>query len=1616
MWHRHSTRSSKRHHSRSASARRQFVETLESRELLAILTDTPGATPPAQPSTVGPVVAGTQTSGSHFISMAEAQQRELEAAFRQASNLQQYTDAELNRVNSWVVQLRAGANSTAVAQRVNAASFLPTNVIRDTYVYTPSAMTTQSIISTLRSDVDVRYFYPLVELEKDTRLIPNDPLFPDQWHLQNTGQTGGTVGADANLVPAWDMATGNGSVIAVVDDGFQHTHPDLAPNYDATLSIDIVDNDADPAPLLNPCFLVALADCHGTSVGGVAAAAGNNMLGVTGAGFDATLAGIRLLGANQTDMTEATALSHMNQAIDIYNNSWGPPDDGDVYPLGPLPLAAMQNGVTSGRNGLGNIYTWAGGNGRGSDDYSSVDGYASSRYTLAVGATDHNGRQAMYSESGPALLVSAPSNLGAATNDIGITTTDLLGDDGYNAATPLDPFDEDTLADPDYTSTFGGTSSATPLVSGVIALMLEANPNLSYRDIEHILVQTAADTNPADPDWVTNDAGHTVNHKFGHGVIDAEAAVALASTFQSVGPELALMGGTATVGQTIPDLNVNGLTSTISVTENLNIEWVEVEFDSTHTASQDLQVVLTAPSGTESVLVEQRGLFFRAADYDDYLFTSARHWDEQAQGDWTISVTDLAAQDIGTFESWSISFYGTAAPQLPTNGGEGGNTISGLVWNDTDPDGVYDPTEESGVPGAYIYLDLDNDCRIGVAEPAAISGDRGRYEIPNIPDGTYSLRQVLSPGSILTFPAATGSPCDGHAITLPSTDTYDFGNVLGRDFGDAPEPYVTLLEDNGPSHPILPGFFLGPPVSAGGAGIDSELDGFQTPLDPLVSDDATGVDDEDGVVFLDSIAPGHASRVAVTVTTSTFQGGYLQGFIDFEGDGDFTGPGEQIATDLFVTEGVHEITFNTPATAVPGLTQARFRLSHQRGLGSTGPALDGEVEDHRVGILRDRPQANDDMFTVEQNSTNNQLDVVPNDVPSFRIDPITGFPVPADPLRIFRPFRTVATSQGGTVSIDNQGTASFLDDVISYTPPAGFVGTDTFTYNIVDDAGKTDGATVTVEVEQPGIPIAVDNSFVVNLDSVSNRLDVLVNDIPGDFGPLVVDNFTQPANGIVTPGPGGLNLVYTPATSFEGTDQFFYTIRDANNRTDSATVTVHVRDPLDSLAQLEQNKLVKYRVQVVDLSNNPFPNNKVPIGAEFKVQTYVEDLRDPPVVPNLGVFSGYTDLLYETRHVSVIPDSTNSTGIQLTFGADYPAGRNSISDVESGGGPLGPNEVLLFETHFTADRLGQATFFPDPADLLPVHETSIWPSQIVDDLNDILYLDQTVEIVNVTPLVAIDVQVTDLSGNPLPGGQVAVGSQFKLRMTVDDLRSPATAQDGVFSAYADVTFDALRVTPVVDNTNPTGFDLVFNGSYPSGRNAQFAPGLIDEAGAIQNNNAPPLGSNPVTVFEATFTADSVGTAEFATNRADIQPLHEIVLNTPPTQVPTYQVTFGTTSVTIVPATAPLQNPTNSLDVNDDGFVSPVDALLLINRINTNDKLNGAEGEMFYDTSGDGSINASDVIRIINYLNDHNTGGEADTTGEGEDDNIVIPDERPRGLLADLALFDELGRRKHWQLH
>ncbi len=495
---------------------------------------------------------------------------------------------------------------------------------------------------------------PLLGAKLFTQSAPNDALFNNQWHLEFLPLTGAVAAASANVSTLWGYSggpatRGTGVVVGIVDDGLDAYHPDLRSNMNLTLGWDWVDQDNNPEPALN--------DSHGTAVAGNVAATGNNTLGVIGAAPEAILVGMRLLGGATTDADIAGTIAHHIQEIDIKNNSWG--DGGGagsgrtLNGVGSLTAAALQHAATNGRQGRGSIMVWAGGNGRQSMDSSNYSGFPNTIHGIAVAAMDSRSRQSVYSESGANLAVCAPSSGDSMV--LGIATTDLPGEKGQNRGDSIRDFQNF----PDYTRRFGGTSSAAPTVSGIIALLLQANPSLSPRDVKEILMKTAAKVQPQDIDWITNNGSFNFNHKFGAGRVDAAAAVALAQNWKNLPPLITANATENTVVQ-IADNAAAGITKslTISTTPAIRAEHVTLGVKIPGVAKGQLSIVLTSPSGTQSVFCEPH--WDTSNQFLDWTFMTVRCWGESANGNWTVNVADLKTGQTGNWTETTLTVYGSS--------------------------------------------------------------------------------------------------------------------------------------------------------------------------------------------------------------------------------------------------------------------------------------------------------------------------------------------------------------------------------------------------------------------------------------------------------------------------------------------------------------------------------------------------------------------------------------------------------------------------------------------------------------------------------------------------------------------------------------------------------------------------------------------------------------------------------------------------------------------------------------------------------------------------------------------------------------------------------------------
>lgn len=449
-------------------------------------------------------------------------------------------------------------------------------------------------------------------------------------------------------LPSHFAYRGRGVVVAVVDNGVDLDHEDLAAN------ITWGNHSYLPAG-----YGFSSAD-HGTAVAGIIAAVDGNGLGGRGVAPGARIVAYNALRAPSTENIGDALIRGMDR-VSVSNNSWGDFNSwGEPLHLKPAIESALSLGTSRGRNGLGVVYVFSAGNGAAVDangipsDNVNYSGLVNNRYTLPVCAVDSNGKKTAYSEMGASLLVCAPSRSAAGRD--GIFTTDVTGAAGYNTDKSADE-----VADRSYTRLFGGTSAAAPMVSGVVALMLEANPNLSWRDVRYLLAATARKNDPTHPDWSQNAAGFNVNHSYGFGLVDASAAVAMAEQWGGLGPSQSTQAS-AEVGFVIPDDDPNGLESSVQVTDALTVEFVDVFLNAPdHGRVGDLLVTLTSPSGTSSVLSERHNQVFGLFRYRNWRFGSLRHLGETAQGRWRLSVQDRRGGEVGIWADWKLVVHGYRA-------------------------------------------------------------------------------------------------------------------------------------------------------------------------------------------------------------------------------------------------------------------------------------------------------------------------------------------------------------------------------------------------------------------------------------------------------------------------------------------------------------------------------------------------------------------------------------------------------------------------------------------------------------------------------------------------------------------------------------------------------------------------------------------------------------------------------------------------------------------------------------------------------------------------------------------------------------------------------------------
>ncbi|XP_078423427.1 proprotein convertase subtilisin/kexin type 5b isoform X2 [Cetorhinus maximus] len=480
----------------------------------------------------------------------------------------------------------------------------------------------------------------------------NDPKWSSMWYIHCNDDTHHCQ-SDMNIVGAWRRGyTGRNVVVTILDDGIERNHPDLQQNYDQKASFDVNGNDWDPMPRYD----ASNENKHGTRCAGEVAAVANNSHCTIGVAYNAKIGGVRMLDGDVTDMVEAKSLSLNPKHIDIYSASWGPDDDGKTVD-GPASLAirAFENGIRQGRGGLGSIYVWASGNGGRSRDHCSCDGYTNSIYTISISSTAESGKKPWYLEECSSTLATTYSS--GESYDRKIITTDLRQR---------------------CTDSHTGTSASAPMAAGIIALALEANPYLNWRDVQHIIVRTSRSGHLNAPDWKTNAAGYRVSHLYGFGLMDAEAMVKEAERWKSVPPQHICAENPDKQSRTIrPEHHVRAVYKATGCLDNGNhrviyLEHVVVRVTIAHPRRGDLAIYLTSPSGTKSQLLSNRLFDHSMEGFKSWEFMTTHCWGEKAAGDWVLEIRDSPSQlrnfkTPGKLKEWSLVLHGTSVhPYSPT--------------------------------------------------------------------------------------------------------------------------------------------------------------------------------------------------------------------------------------------------------------------------------------------------------------------------------------------------------------------------------------------------------------------------------------------------------------------------------------------------------------------------------------------------------------------------------------------------------------------------------------------------------------------------------------------------------------------------------------------------------------------------------------------------------------------------------------------------------------------------------------------------------------------------------------------------------------------------------------
>jgi len=575
---------------------------------------------------------------------------------------------------SWVDTTRINS----IAAKFGLILDKPIDGLPNTFVFIVGQQATQNpikIANQLQGLSEILASEPNIIIRQESYYKPRDPLYFQQWYLNHNGGNQLAHGSHISVEKAWDITRGVRSVVvAIVDDSFDLNHPDFMGSGKIIAPLDLKDKDFLPLPSQEQ-------PSHGTACAGIAIAEENGT-GIAGVAPGCAFMPIRTSGFLDDESIEAIFDWALQKGASVISCSWGAA--AVYFPLSLRQRAAITRAATKGRNGKGCVILFAAGNANrpiNATVYESgwvkdivtgktrwLSGFAVHPDVITVSASTSLNKKAAYSNWGSNISICAPSNnaqpgmwfeqtgfiytqpaIAASLPGKGMFTTDQLGAAGYTKD--------------DFTPYFGGTSAATPVVAGVAALILSANPDLTIQQVKRILEETADKIVDLEPDpqlglryGSYDDNGHS--KWFGYGKVNAENAVKAAQKLQ-------LNAAIATkniVGRnnailSIPDNYQQGIKSGIIISESSNVRDIQVIVNITHEFLSDLEIYLIAPNN-QRVLLQSRTLGRRQELQTTYSVQThpvlKNLLNQSAKGNWQLWIIDTAPQDTGKLQNWEL--------------------------------------------------------------------------------------------------------------------------------------------------------------------------------------------------------------------------------------------------------------------------------------------------------------------------------------------------------------------------------------------------------------------------------------------------------------------------------------------------------------------------------------------------------------------------------------------------------------------------------------------------------------------------------------------------------------------------------------------------------------------------------------------------------------------------------------------------------------------------------------------------------------------------------------------------------------------------------------------------